>query len=132
MPTIKTTLLLLMLIIPLSGCLGTGFVVSKLMGGGKSSGPTVNADVQVGKNNTKALVSNSESTDTKAGDNAVITNTKVESQLAPSGSVDSINVMNQDIPLWMILLLVLGWILPSPIEIWRGFLKTITLGRYRG
>jgi len=117
---------------PLSGCLGTGFVVSKLLGGGKSSGPTVNADVQVGKNNTKALVSNSESTDTKAGDNAVITNTKVESQLAPSGSVDSINVMNQDIPLWMILLLVLGWILPSPIEIWRGFLKTITLGRYRG
>jgi len=132
MQTIKTTLLLLMLIIPLSGCLGTGFVVSKLMGGGKSSGPTVNADVQVGKNNTKALVSNSESTDTKAGDNAVITNTKVESQLAPSGNVDSINVMNQDIPLWMILLLVLGWILPSPIEIWRGFLKTITLGRYRG
>ena len=132
MQTIKTTLLLLMLIIPLSGCLGTGFVVSKLMGGGKSSGPTVNADVQVGKNNTKALVSNSESTDTKAGDNAVITNTKVESQLAPSGNVDSINVMNQDIPLWMILLLVLGWVLPSPIEIWRGFLKTITLGRYRG
>ena len=129
---ISKAIILLLCIIPLSGCLGTGFVVSKLMGGGKSSGPTVNADVQVGKNNTKALVSNSESTDTKAGDNATITNTKVESQLAPSGSVDSINVMNQDIPLWMILLLVLGWILPSPIEIWRGFLKTITLGRYRG
>ena len=129
---IKSIVILLLCIMPLSGCLGTGFVVSKLLGGGKSSGPTVNADVQVGKNNTKALVSNSESTDTKAGDNAVITNTKVESQLAPSGNVDSINVMNQDIPLWMILLLVLGWILPSPIEIWRGFLKTITLGRYRG
>jgi len=129
---IKSIVILVLCIMPLSGCLGTGFVVSKLLGGGKSSGPTVNADVQVGKNNTKALVSNSESTDTKAGDNAVITNTKVESQLAPSGSVDSINVMNQDIPLWMILLLVLGWILPSPIEIWRGFLKTITLGRYRG
>jgi len=129
---IKSIVILVLCIMPLSGCLGTGFVVSKLMGGGKSSGPTVNADVQVGKNNTKALVSNSESTDTKAGDNAVITNTKVESQLAPSGNVDSINVMNQDIPLWMILLLVLGWILPSPIEIWRGFLKTITLGRYRG
>jgi hypothetical protein len=129
---IKSIVILILCIMPLSGCLGTGFVVSKLLGGGKSSGPTVNADVQVGKNNTKALVSNSESTDTKAGDNAVITNTKVESQLAPSGNVDSINVMNQDIPLWMILLLVLGWILPSPIEIWRGFLKTITLGRYRG
>ena len=129
---IKSIVILVLCIMPLSGCLGTGFVVSKLLGGGKSSGPTVNADVQVGKNNTKALVSNSESTDTKAGDNAVITNTKVESQLAPSGNVDSINVMNQDIPLWMILLLVLGWILPSPIEIWSGFLKTITLGRYRG
>jgi len=129
---IKSIIILVLCIMPLSGCLGTGFIVSKIMGGGKSSGPTVNADVQVGKNNTKALVSNSESTDTKAGDNAVITNTKVESQLAPSGNVDSINVMNQDIPLWMILLLVLGWILPSPIEIWRGFLKTITLGRYRG
>ena len=129
---IKSIVILVLCIMPLSGCLGTGFIVSKIMGGGKSSGPTVNADVQVGKNNTKALVSNSESTDTKAGDNAVITNTKVESQLAPSGNVDSINVMNQDIPLWMILLLVLGWVLPSPIEIWRGFLKTITLGRYRG
>jgi len=129
---IKSIIILVLCIMPLSGCLGTGFIVSKIMGGGKSSGPTVNADVQVGKNNTKALVSNSESTDTKAGDNAVITNTKVESQLAPSGNVDSINVMNQDIPLWMILLLVLGWVLPSPIEIWRGFLKTITLGRYRG
>ena len=129
---IKSIIILVLCIMPLSGCLGTGFIVSKIMGGGKSSGPTVNADVQVGKNNTKALVSNSESTDTKAGDNAVITNTKVERQLAPSGNVDSINVMNQDIPLWMILLLVLGWILPSPIEIWRGFLKTITLGRYRG
>ena len=129
---IKSIIILVLCIMPLSGCLGTGFIVSKIMGGCKSSGPTVNADVQVGKNNTKALVSNSESTDTKAGDNAVITNTKVESQLAPSGNVDSINVMNQDIPLWMILLLVLGWILPSPIEIWRGFLKTITLGRYRG
>jgi hypothetical protein len=129
---IKSIVILILCIMPLSGCLGTGFVVSKLLGGGKSSGPTVNADVQVGKNNTKALVSNSESTDTKAGDNAVITNTKNENQVQAEGSVDSINVMNQDIHLWMILLLVLGWILPSPIEIWRGFLKTITLGRYRG
>ena len=129
---IKHIVIMLLCIMPLSGCLGTGFVVSKLIGGGKSSGPTVNADVQAGKNNTKAVVSNSESTETKAGDNATITNTKVESQLAPQGNVDSINVMNQDIPLWMILLLVLGWVLPSPIEIWRGFLKTITLGRYRG
>jgi len=129
---IKFIVILVLCIMPLSGCLGTGFVVSKLLGGGKSSGPTVNADVQVGKNNTKALVSNSESTDTKAGDNAVITNTKNENQVQAEGNVDSINVMNQDIPLWMILLLVLGWVLPSPIEIWRGFLKTITLGRYRG
>ena len=129
---ISTSILLFLCIIPLSGCLGTGFIVSKVFGAGKSSGPTVNADIQAGKNNTKALVSNSESTETSAGDNATITNTKVESQLAPQGDVDSINVMNQDIPLWMILLLVLGWVLPSPIEIWRGFLKTITLGRYRG
>ena len=129
---ISTSVLLFLCIIPLSGCLGTGFIVSKVFGGGKTTGTEVKADVQVGKNNTKALVSNSESTETSAGDNATITNTKVESQLAPQGDVDSINVMNQDIPLWMILLLVLGWVLPSPIEIWRGFLKTITLGRYRG
>ena len=129
---ISTSVLLFLCIIPLSGCLGTGFIVSKVFGGGKTTGTEVKADVQVGKTNTKALVSNSESTETNTGDNATITNSKVESQLAPQGDVDSINVMNQDIPLWMILLLVLGWVLPSPIEIWRGFLKTITLGRYRG
>jgi hypothetical protein len=54
----------------------------------------------------------------------------VNSGVAPSGSVGSFNISNQDIPVWVILLLILGWVLPSPQEIWRGFLKTITLGRY--
>lgn len=106
----------LTLVLLLSGCLGSPL---SLLGGG---GPNVAANVQAGAENNQTGV--------QVGD---ITKAEtVYSGVAPSGSVGSLNVSNQDIPAWVVLLLILGWILPSPQEIWRGFLKTITMGRYRG
>ena len=106
----------LTLILLLSGCLGSPL---SLLGGG---GPNVAANVQAGAENNQTGV--------QVGD---ITKAEtVYSGVAPSGSVGSLNVSNQDIPAWVVLLLILGWILPSPQEMWRGFLKTITMGRYRG
>ena len=99
----------------LGGCLNP----MSLLGGG---GPNVAANVQAGAENNQTGV--------QVGD---ITKAEtVYSGVSPSGSVGSLNISNQDIPVWVILLLILGWVPPSPQEIWRGFLKTITLGRYRG
>lgn len=108
-------LTLLTFVLLLSGCLNP----MSLLGGG---GPNVAANVQAGAENNQTGV--------QVGD---ITKAEtVYSGVAPSGSVGSLNISNQDIPIWVILLLILGWVLPSPQEIWRGFLKTITLGKYRG
>ena len=106
----------LTLILLLSGCLNP---LSLLQGGG---GPNVAANVQAGKENNQ--------TGAQVGD--IIKAETVNSGVAPSGSVGSFNISNQDIPVWVILLLILGWVLPSPREIWRGFLKILTLGRYEG
>jgi len=108
----------------LSGCLGGP--MSLLTGGG----PNVAANVQAGAENNQALSQVDTSTTSEAGRD-VITVTELD-PIKPQGNVESIEVMNQDIPVWVILLLILGWVLPSPKEIWRGFLKTITLGKYRG
>lgn len=113
----------LLLILFLSGCVNP---MSLLTGGG----PNVAANVQAGAENNQALSQVDNSTASEAGRD-VITVTELE-PLNTSGPVGSIQVMNQDVPFWVIVLLILGWVLPSPREIWRGFLKTITLGKYNG
>ena len=106
---------LLGLLLLLSGCLNP----LSLLGGG---GPNVAANVQAGAENNQ--------TGAQVGD--ILKADTINSGVSPSGSVGSFNISNQDIPVWVILLLILGWILPSPREIWVGLLKTITLGKYRG
>jgi hypothetical protein len=32
---------------------------------------------------------------------------------------------NQEVPMEFMLLMCLGWLLPSPVEIWRGFVKIL-------
>ena len=103
------------LVLLLAGCLGNP--LSLLSGGG----PNVAANVQLGKENNQ--------TGAQVGD--TIKADTVNNGVTPTGSIESLTVMNQDIPVWVMLLLILGWVLPSPQEIWRGFLKTITLGRYK-
>ena len=100
----------------LGGCLNP---LSLLGGGG---GPNVAANVQAGAENNQ--------TGAQVGD--IIKAETVNTGVTPSGSIEALNVTNEDIPMWVVLLLILGWVLPSPQEIWRGLLKTITLGRYRG
>ncbi len=112
------TLASILLVLLLSGCVNP---VSFLTGGG----PNVAANVQAGQENNQSVVDTSSDV---SGETVTIDN----SQVKPSGYTESISVMNQDIPFWVILLLILGWVLPSPREIWRGFLKTITLGKYNG
>jgi hypothetical protein len=87
----------LLLSVLLTGCSALGML--------KPGGPTVNANAQVGAENTQQVVANQESTEISA-------ESVIQNEI-------------QDIPPWVMLLLILGWILPSPKEIWLGFLKTI-------
>lgn len=87
----------ILLVLTLAGC--TGGPLSLLTGGG----PNVAANVQAGKENNQAVVQYDNTKDTSI-----------------EGA--SVTVHNTDVPLWVILLLVLGWVLPSPREIARGLL----------
>lgn len=113
----KRLALTLPIVFILSGCLNP----MSLLGGG---GPNVAANVQAGKENNQSVIDNSSDV---SGETVTVDN----SQVSSAGPIESVKVLNQDIPMWVIILLVLGWMLPSPREIWLGFLKTITLGRYR-
>lgn len=87
-----------------------------LSGGG--GGPTVNSNAQIGKENKQAAVSFEE--ETNAGRDIITTTKEVE-----AGVVDSLQILNTNIPPWVILLLILGWLLPTPTEIARGSLNFI-------
>ena len=119
-------LLTLTLVLFLGGCMSPLGLLSSF-GGGGGSGTSVNANTQIGKENNQSAFDQSRDI---SGENVNVNQSQGAFSL--DGDAGNVKVLNQDIPMWMILLAVLGWMLPSPIEIWRGFLKTITLGRYRG
>jgi len=84
-----------------------------------SGGPAVNANVLAGKENTQQVVA--QQNRQEAGRDIVTTEKEVEAE-----NVETIKISNTNIPIWVILLLVLGWLLPTPtsIAIWFGNLFT--------
>ena len=93
------------LIFILSAC---GASPLNLLTGG---GPNVAANVQAGKENTQQAVVNQSKTE--AGRDVV-------QQASPVIADQIKEVYIQQTPFWMLILLVLGWLLPSPNEIARG------------
>lgn len=120
-------ILALTLVLFLGGCMSPLGLLGSFGGGGGGSGTSVNANTQIGKENNQSAIDQSRDI---SGENVNVNQS--QGAFSVDGDAGSVKVLNQDIPMWMILLAVLGWMLPSPIEIWRGFLKTITFGRYRG
>jgi hypothetical protein len=98
----------LVLTLFLSGC---GLNPLSLLGG--SDGPTVNSNAQIGKENRQSVVSVEQTT--SAGRDIVQTTKEVE-----TGTVENLDITNTNIPPWVILLLILGWLLPTPTEIGRS------------
>jgi len=96
---------LLLLVILLAGC---GASPLSLLTGG---GPNVAANVQAGKENTQQAVG--QQTRTDAGRDVI-----QQSSPVIADQIKEVNI--QQTPLWMLILLVLGWLLPSPNEIARG------------
>lgn len=87
------------------------------------SGTNVNANAQVGKENTQQVVGQQDNTKIE-GENVNVSQKENDSSINTS-KVDSLVQNNTNVPMWYLLLLVLGWLLPSPQEIWAGFVNSI-------
>jgi hypothetical protein len=87
--------------------------LTSLLPFGGSGGPTVNSNAQIGKENRQSVVSVEQTT--SAGRDVVQTTKEVE-----TGTVENLDITNTNIPPWVILLLILGWLLPTPTEIGRS------------
>ena len=107
----------LILVLFLSGC-----GLSTLMSLGGSGGPTVNSNAQIGKENRQSVLSVEQSEEVSAGRDVVQTEIIKEVE---TGSVGSLDIINTNIPPWVMLLLILGWLLPTPTEIGRGIMNFI-------
>ena len=93
----------------LAGC---GSLPLGLLGGG---GPNVAANTQLGAENRQAGMSFETG---NAGRDVV-------SKEVEAGEIDNLNITNENIPPWVFLLALLGWLAPSPGEIGRGFYRLI-------
>jgi len=123
---VKTVAILLLVVGLLSGCNSLnplGFL--------SSGGTNVAANTQIGKTNTQTVGT------TKNTEQKIVVETLTgeieqsnDDNKVSTESVDNLTI--NEIPPWVILLLVLGWMLPTPQEMGRGLLKIITLGRYHG
>jgi len=98
----------LVLTLLLSGC-----GLTSLLPFGGSGGPTVNSNAQIGAENRQAAESVEQTT--SAGRDVIQTTKEVE-----TGKVENLDITNTNIPPWVILLLILGWLLPTPTEIGRS------------
>ena len=115
---------LLLLVLTSTASCSSG-ALSLLTGGG----PNIAANVQAGKTNTQTLGT----TNNIAPTVSVRPNARVDSidQSNNTSRVSADNVETvvvNEVPVWVVLLLILGWLLPSPNEIgrWLRSLSTRT------
>lgn len=101
----------------LSGC-----GLSTLMSLGGSDGPTVNSNAQIGAENRQAVMSVEQTEEITAGRDVVTTEVLKEIE---TGMVGKLNIQN--IPPWVMILLLLGWLLPTPTEMGRGMFNFVLL-----
>lgn len=109
----------LVLILLLSSCGLTGLPF--FSGGG--GGPTVNSNAQIGKENRQAVVTYEKEETTSAGRDIITTEVLKEVETGP---VESLDITNTNIPPWVILVLLLGWVLPTPTQIGRALYNLVS------
>ena len=90
----------LALCVALAGC---GALPLGMLGGGTN----VAANTQIGRENRQAVLS------TELGDSA---GRDIITKEVETGQVETMTVNNQDIPPWVILLALIGWLLPTPTQ----------------
>ena len=107
------------LILLLSSC---GLTSLPFFGGG--GGPTVNSNAQIGKENKQAVVTYEEEQSNNSGRDVITTETIKEVE---TGTVEDLRISNTNIPVWVMLLLILGWLLPTPTQMGQGLYTLLTL-----
>ena len=107
----------LILCLLLSGC----GIMSWLPFGG-STGSTVNSNAQIGAENRQAILSVEQTEEVTAGRDVITTEVLKEVE---TGMVEKLNIQN--IPPWVMILLLLGWLLPTPTEMGRGIFNFVLL-----
>ena len=107
----------------MAGC--SGSPLSLLTGGG----PKVAANVQAGKTNSQTVGTTSITEQKLVKPQAREIRQTADTNKVRSDSVETVVV--NEVPVWVILLLVLGWLLPSPGEIGR-YLRSMLVKRPTG
>ena len=96
--------------------------LSTLLPLGGSDGPTVNSNAQIGAENRQSVMSVEQTEEVTAGRDVVQTEVTKEVE---TGQVENLDITNTNIPPWVMLLLILGWLLPTPTEIAKGFMNFV-------
>lgn len=96
----------LLLYTVLTGCAALG--ATSVLTDALSPSDGVSVEAQVGKENTKQIVGQQNETTNDVG-----------------GDQNTVTVTNQNIPIWYIVILIAGWLLPSPNELWNWATKVI-------
>jgi hypothetical protein len=96
---VRSSLFAIFLLLAACGKLPLG-----VLGGG---GPNVAANTQIGRENVQQVVASQERIE--AGRDVV------QTDLA-AGPVETLTVNNQDIPPWVLLVALIGWLLPTPTQ----------------
>lgn len=109
----------LFLILLLSSC---GLTSLPFFSGG--GGPTVNSNAQIGKENRQAVITYEEEQSNNAGRDVITTEVLKEVE---TGTVEDLRISNTNIPVWVMLLLILGWLLPTPTQIGLGLYNLVSL-----
>jgi len=94
-------------------------------------GPTVNANVLAGKENTQQVVAQQNRQDENTQQVVAqqnrqdagrdIIQTEIQKDVEAK-TVEEVKITNTNVPIWVILLLLLGWLLPTPssMGMWLG------------
>ena len=82
-----------------------------------TGGTNVAANTQIGKENRQAVLSIEDKT--SAGRDIV-------TKEVETGKVENLDIINTNIPPWVVLVLILGWILPTPTQMARAIYRFIT------
>jgi len=111
----KKVLSTILITLSLTGCSALSALIP-----GMGGGTNVAANTQIGKENNQTGV--------QLGD---VKENKVEAQeigklSQAENAIEAANVTINSLPPWVLLLIILGWILPSPMEIYRGLINAIT------
>lgn len=114
----RLTILLIISSLALSGC---GLSTLGLLGGG--GGPTVNSNAQIGKENKQAVVTYEEEESNNAGRDIIKTEVVKEVE---TDRVEKLTISNQNIPPWVLMLLILGWLLPTPSQMGQSLYNAVT------